>query len=151
MVEISIERDPDHCTHGNGAKEYDSPNRVALLIGIGTPVGVMVIVGDRGVMRCCAVWLIGPLISGYSYWWPQAATYTLHFDSIKDLYRHSLSADHAIGQGRVRYGPVLFGGLSEETCVRSTAETRASIAQNLEGGSEGARDRVVTELQRSSA
>ena len=63
------------------------------------------------------------------------------------LHRHSLSADRAIGQGRVRYGLVLFGGLPEETCVRSWAETRASIAQNLEGGSEGARDRVVTGLR----
>jgi hypothetical protein len=67
--------------------------------------------------------------------------YTLHFDSIKVCPGHSLSADRAIGQGRVRHGLVLFDGLSEETCVRSRAETRASIAQNLEGGNEGARDR----------
>ena len=40
----------------------------------------------------------------------------------------------------------MLGGLPEETCVRSRAETRTSIAQNLEGGNEGARDRVVTEL-----
>ncbi len=31
VVEISIERDPDHGTHGNGAKENDSPDRVAPL------------------------------------------------------------------------------------------------------------------------
>ena len=60
------------------------------------------------------------------------------------LHRHFLSADPAIGQRRVRHGLVLFGGLSEGTCVRSRAETIASIAQNLEGGKEGARDRVVT-------
>ena len=35
---------------------------------------------------------------------------------------------------------------SEETYVRSWAETRASIARNLAGGNEGARDRVVTGL-----
>ncbi len=46
----------------------------------------------------------------------------------------------------MRYKPVLFNGLIEETCVRSRAETRASIAQDLEGGKEGARDRVVTGL-----
>jgi len=40
----------------------------------------------------------------------------------------------------------MLGGPLEETCVWSRAETRASIAQNLEGGNEGARDRVVTEL-----
>jgi len=62
------------------------------------------------------------------------------------LHRHSLSSDRAIGQGRVWYGLVLFGGLPETTCVRSRAETSASIAQNLEGGNEGARDRVVTGL-----
>ena len=48
--------------------------------------------------------------------------------------------------GRVRYGPVLFSGLPEETCVWSRAETRESVAQNLEGESEGARDRVVPEV-----
>ena len=31
VVEISIERDPDHGTHGNGTKEYDSPDRVTPL------------------------------------------------------------------------------------------------------------------------
>jgi len=62
------------------------------------------------------------------------------------LRRHSLSADCAIGQEEVWYGLVLFGGLPEVTYVRSRAETRASIAQNLEGGNEGARDRVVTGL-----
>ena len=46
----------------------------------------------------------------------------------------------------MRYGLGLFGGLTEEASVRNRAETRASIAQNLEGGSKGARDRVVTEL-----
>ena len=66
------------------------------------------------------------------------------------LHGHSLSADLAIGQGRARYGLVLLGGLPEETCVRSRAETRASIAQNLEGGYESARDRVVTGLLRSA-
>jgi len=30
------------------------------LIGIDNPVDVMAIVGGRGVMRCGAVWLIGP-------------------------------------------------------------------------------------------
>ena len=29
MVEISIERDSDHGTHGNGAKEYDGPDSAA--------------------------------------------------------------------------------------------------------------------------
>lgn len=43
-------------------------------------------------------------------------------------------------------GLVMLGGLLTEICVRSRAETRASIAQNLEGGNEGARDRVVTGL-----
>jgi hypothetical protein len=32
------------------------------LIGIERPVGVMAIVGDRGVIRCRAGWLIGTLI-----------------------------------------------------------------------------------------
>ena len=32
------------------------------LIGIGSPVDVRAIVGDRGVIRCVVVWLIGPLI-----------------------------------------------------------------------------------------
>src|SRR3989442_15965641 len=41
---------------------------------------------------------------------------------------------------------VLFGSLPKEACVRSRAETRASIAQNLEVGNDGARDRVVTGL-----
>ena len=31
VVEISIERDPDHGTHGNGAKKYASPDRVVPL------------------------------------------------------------------------------------------------------------------------
>jgi hypothetical protein len=44
------------------------------------------------------------------------------------------------------HGLVVFDGLPEETCVRSRAETRESIAQKLEGGNEGARDRVVTGL-----
>ena len=34
----------------------------------------------------------------------------------------------------------MLGGLLAEICVRSRAETRASIAQNLEGGNEDARD-----------
>ena len=34
------------------------------LIAIGSPVDVMAIVGGRGVMRCGAVWLMGPLSSG---------------------------------------------------------------------------------------
>lgn len=46
----------------------------------------------------------------------------------------------------MRHGLELFGGLPEETCMRRRAETRASIAQDLEGGNEGARDRVVTGL-----
>ena len=46
----------------------------------------------------------------------------------------------------MRYESVRFYSLLEETCVRSRAETRASIAQNLEGGNVGARDRVVTGL-----
>jgi hypothetical protein len=32
------------------------------LVGIGTPLGVMTNVGDRGVTRCCAVWLTWALI-----------------------------------------------------------------------------------------
>ena len=102
-------------------------------------------VDDRGVMRCCTVWLIGPLIQGICIV-ALGGQNSLHFDSIKGLRRHSLSADCAIGQEEVRYGLVLFGGLPEVTYVRSRAETRASIAQNLEGGNEGARDRVVTGL-----
>jgi len=35
---------------------------------------------------------------------------------------------------------------SEETCAQRRAETRASIAQDPEGETEGARDRVVTGL-----
>ena len=62
------------------------------------------------------------------------------------LHGHSRLPNRVIGQGRVRNGLVLFGGLPEETCVRSRAETRASIAQDLEGGNDGARDRVVTGL-----
>ena len=75
--------------------------------------------------------------------------YTLHFDSIKVCHGHSLPADRAIGQGRVGHELALFDGLPEEACVQSRAETRASIAQNLEGGNEGARDRIVTELHLS--
>jgi len=41
---------------------------------------------------------------------------------------------------------VPLDGLPEEIYVRSRAETKASIAQNLEGGNEGARDKVVTGL-----
>jgi len=31
VIEISIERDPDHGTHGNGAEKYDGPYRVVSL------------------------------------------------------------------------------------------------------------------------
>ena len=44
------------------------------------------------------------------------------------------------------YGVVLFCSLPEETSVQSSAETRASFAQDLEGGNEGAMDRIVTGL-----
>ena len=104
----------------------------------------MMFVGDRGVMRRCAVWLIGPLIQDVRTVVSGCQYAAIRFD--QSLYRDSLSVDRTIGQSRVRYSPVLYGGLSEETCVPSRAETRASIAQNLEGGSEGARDRVVTGL-----
>ena len=72
--------------------------------------------------------------------------YSLHIDSIKVCtvirYLPIVRSDRV----KCGYGLVLFGILPEETCVRSRAETRASIAQNLEGGNEGARDRVVTGL-----
>jgi hypothetical protein len=42
-----------------------------------------------------------------------------------------------IERERMQHGLLILG-------VRSRAETRASIAQNLEGENEGARDRVVT-------
>ena len=74
------------------------------LIRIGSPVGVMAIVGDRGVMRCCAVWLIGPLIQGFVLW-PQTAI-------IRCISIRSRSAPS-------QFGLALFGGLPEETCVRS--------------------------------
>ena len=72
--------------------------------------------------------------------------YTLHFDSTKIC--TVIRCLPIVLSDRVEcgYGLVLFGGLPEETCVRSRAETRASIAQNLGGGNEGARDRVVTGL-----
>ena len=115
------------------------------LIGIGTPVGVMANVGDRKVIRCYTVWLIGPLIQGIRIVASGRHIYAaFRFD--QGLHRHSLSADRAIKQGQVRYGQELFGGLPEENCVRSRAETRASIAQNPTRGNEGARDRVVTGL-----
>ena len=101
-------------------------------------------VGNRGVMGCCAGWLIGPLILGICIV-VSGCQDTLHFDSIK-VCTVILCLPRAIGQGRARYGLVLLGGLPKETCVRSWAETRASIALNLEGGTEGARDRVVTGL-----
>ena len=47
----------------------------------------------------------------------------------------------------MRHGLVLLFDLFDEICMQSRAETRASIAQDLEGGSYGARDRVVTELE----
>jgi hypothetical protein len=43
------------------------------LIGIDRPLGVMAIVGDRGVMRCGAAWLIGALNLRVFVLWPQAA------------------------------------------------------------------------------
>ena len=116
-----------------------------LLILIGTPVRLMANVGNCGVMRCFAVWLIGPLNLNGLVVVDSDYSHTLH--SIRSTsHRHSLSADPTIGQRRVWHRLVLFGGLPEEMSVRSRAETRASIAQNLEGGNEGARDRVVTEL-----
>ena len=73
------------------------------LVGIGTPLGVMANVGDRGVMRCSAVWLTWALILGYCVV-ASGRQCTLHLDSIKVCHRHSLPAGRAIGQGRVRYG-----------------------------------------------
>jgi len=58
----------------------------------------------------------------------------------------SSSADRAIGMVERGTDRCCSAGLFEATCVRSRAETRESIAQNLEGEKEGARDRVVTEL-----
>ena len=52
------------------------------LVGIGTPLGVMANVGDRGVMRCCAVWLTWALILGYCVV-ASGRQYTLHLESIK--------------------------------------------------------------------
>jgi hypothetical protein len=52
------------------------------LIGIGTPLGVKMHVDDRGVMRCCTVWLIGPLIQGICIV-ALGGQNSLHFDSIK--------------------------------------------------------------------
>jgi hypothetical protein len=52
------------------------------LIGIGTPEGVMANVGDRRVMGCCDVWLIGPLIQGIRIV-ASGRQYTLHLDSIE--------------------------------------------------------------------
>ena len=70
----------------------------------------------------------------------------LYFDST-DIWTVLLSLQIMLSeQSRVRYGPMLFDGLPEETCVQSRAETRASIAQDLEGRTGGARDRVVTGL-----
>jgi hypothetical protein len=78
-------------------------------------------------------------------WWLRPTLYVaFRFD--QRLHGHVLSAVPAIGQRRGWHGLVLFGGLPEETRAQSRAETRASIAQNLEGGSEGARDRVVPGL-----
>ena len=85
------------------------------------------------------------LLSGVLVLWPQAVI--VRCISIRSRSApSSLSAERAIGQRRVWYELVPFGGLLEETCVRSRAETRASIAQNLEGWNEGARDRVMTGL-----
>jgi hypothetical protein len=70
----------------------------------------------------------------------------LYFDST-DIWTVLLSLQIVVSeQSRVRYGPMLFDDLPEETCVQSRAETRASIAQDLEGRTGGARDRVVTGL-----
>ena len=52
------------------------------LIGIGKPEGVMANVGDRRVMGCGDVWLIGPLIQGIGIV-ASGRQYTLHLDSIK--------------------------------------------------------------------
>lgn len=57
-----------------------------------------------------------------------------------------MSADRTVCTGPSEEGQVSFGGLPEKICVYSRAETRESVAQKLEGGNEGARDRVVTEL-----
>lgn len=61
--------------------------------------------------------------------------YTLHFDSIKVcIVIRCLPI--VLSDRQVWFGLVLFGGLPETTCVRSTAETSASLAQNLKGGNE---------------
>ena len=54
------------------------------LIGIGTPVGVMANVGDRGFMRCGAVWLIRVSLNPSRFRIVASGRhYTLHFASIK--------------------------------------------------------------------
>ena len=65
-------------------------------------------------------------------WRPQAATVPLHLESIKVC--TVIRCQPIVLSDRVEYGTdwSLLGGLPEETCVRSRAETRASIAQNLE-------------------
>ena len=116
-----------------------------LLILIGTPVRVTANVDDSGVTNCFAVWLIGVLFLMDSSEGTKTVTIALHLDLI-NVCAGFVVCRSCDRHGRARYGPVLFSGLFEETCVRSRAETRESIAQNQEGEKEGARDRVVTEL-----
>ncbi len=102
-----------------------------LLILIGIPVRVMANVGDRGAMRCCVVCLIGALTQGIGIVATDRHYGALRFNQC--LHRHLPSADRAnrTGASAVRTGTV--DGLPEEVHVRSRAETRASIAQNLGG------------------
>jgi len=53
------------------------------LIGIDRPLGVMASVGDRVVVRVCAVWLMALLILQGNRLAASTRHYTLHFDSIK--------------------------------------------------------------------
>ncbi len=71
--------------------------------------------------------------------------YTRHFDSIKSCRVMGCLKIGSLRQGRVQHELVLLVDRSERISVRNRAETRASIAQGLERGSQGARDRVVTE------
>ena len=107
-------------------------------------MGVTVTIGACGTICCCAVWLIDPLIQGMRVLALTRRLVHAACSFVQGLSRHSLSADRVsvAGPSAARTGATLQ---SRNRDVRGEqAETRASIAQNLEGGSEGARDRVVT-------
>ena len=71
-----------------------------LPIEIGIDVGVVKTVGDGGVIRCCSVWDIGPLIQGIRIVvvWCYYLYAAILFD--QPLHRHFISADRTITQGR---------------------------------------------------